>query len=197
VGGGGAQGGERQRRSLSWVEVKGSGWQRWQGSTRQFIARVACASAGCVCCSACLLASGTSALTQPPHPQTVAVLAPGSVLPPGRRIPSGQLWAGSPAKYVRDLTKDEVGPGYKEGGGLAVVCRPSNSLQNTALGWQLEAPLCISAAACPPDSVRPCPRESPACALCCGPLTPRPAHLVTTPAEGRDCESGPGNVCSH
>lgn len=37
-----------------------------------------------------------------------AVLAPGSVLPPGRRIPSGQLWAGSPAKYVRDLTKDEV-----------------------------------------------------------------------------------------
>lgn len=37
-----------------------------------------------------------------------SVLAPGSVLPPGRRIPSGQLWAGSPAKYVRDLTKDEV-----------------------------------------------------------------------------------------
>ena len=37
-----------------------------------------------------------------------AVLAPGSVLPPGRRIPSGQLWAGSPAKFVRELTKDEV-----------------------------------------------------------------------------------------
>ena len=40
---------------------------------------------------------------------TAAVLAPGSVLPPGRRIPSGQLWAGTPAKFVRDLTKDEVG----------------------------------------------------------------------------------------
>ena len=36
------------------------------------------------------------------------VLAPGTVLPPGRLIPSGQLWAGNPAKYVRDLTKDEV-----------------------------------------------------------------------------------------
>ena len=36
------------------------------------------------------------------------VLAPGTVLPPGRLVPSGQLWAGNPAKYVRDLTKDEV-----------------------------------------------------------------------------------------
>ena len=38
-----------------------------------------------------------------------AVLAPGSVLPPGRLVPGGQLWAGNPARYVRDLTKDEVG----------------------------------------------------------------------------------------
>ena len=46
----------------------------------------------------------------PPLPPPVpAVLAPGSVLPPGRRIPSGQLWGGTPAKFVRDLTKDEVG----------------------------------------------------------------------------------------
>lgn len=36
------------------------------------------------------------------------VLAPGTVLPPGRLVPSGQMWAGNPAKYVRDLTKDEV-----------------------------------------------------------------------------------------
>ncbi|KAK9846323.1 hypothetical protein WJX81_001499 [Elliptochloris bilobata] len=36
-----------------------------------------------------------------------AVLAPGTVLPPGRLIPGGQLWAGNPARYVRDLTKDE------------------------------------------------------------------------------------------
>lgn len=36
-----------------------------------------------------------------------AVLAPGSLLPPGRLIPRGQLWAGAPARYVRDLTADE------------------------------------------------------------------------------------------
>lgn len=50
-----------------------------------------------------------------------AVLAPGSVLPPGRRIPSGQLWAGSPAKYVRDLTKDEVGLGAGPGAAPAAA----------------------------------------------------------------------------
>jgi hypothetical protein len=32
----------------------------------------------------------------------------GSVVHPGRRIPSGQLWAGNPAVYVRDLSKTEV-----------------------------------------------------------------------------------------
>ncbi len=37
-----------------------------------------------------------------------SVLAPGTVLPPGRLVPSGQLWAGNPARYVRDLSKDEV-----------------------------------------------------------------------------------------
>ena len=40
-----------------------------------------------------------------------SVLAPGTVLPPGRLIPSGQLWAGNPARYVRDLSKDEVSIG--------------------------------------------------------------------------------------
>ena len=39
-----------------------------------------------------------------------SVLAPGTVLPPGRLVPSGQLWAGNPARYVRDLSKDEVSP---------------------------------------------------------------------------------------
>lgn len=37
-----------------------------------------------------------------------SVLAPGSVLPPARRVPEGELWAGSPAKFVRKLTKDEM-----------------------------------------------------------------------------------------
>lgn len=36
-----------------------------------------------------------------------SVLAPGSVLSPGALVESGQLWAGVPARFVRDLTKDE------------------------------------------------------------------------------------------
>ncbi|HEX8535366.1 MAG TPA: gamma carbonic anhydrase family protein [Allosphingosinicella sp.] len=37
-----------------------------------------------------------------------AMLAAGAMLTPGKRIPSGQLWAGRPAKYVRDLTAEEL-----------------------------------------------------------------------------------------
>jgi carbonic anhydrase/acetyltransferase-like protein (isoleucine patch superfamily) len=37
-----------------------------------------------------------------------AMLAAGALLTPGKRIPSGQLWAGSPAKYFRDLTPEDV-----------------------------------------------------------------------------------------
>jgi carbonic anhydrase/acetyltransferase-like protein (isoleucine patch superfamily) len=37
-----------------------------------------------------------------------AVIAPNSLVPPGRLIPGRQLWAGNPAKFVRDLTESEV-----------------------------------------------------------------------------------------
>ena len=37
-----------------------------------------------------------------------AMLAAGAMLTPGRRIPAGQLWAGRPAKYLRDLTEQEL-----------------------------------------------------------------------------------------
>ena len=37
-----------------------------------------------------------------------AMLAAGAMLTPGKRIPSGQLWAGRPAKYVRDLSEEEL-----------------------------------------------------------------------------------------
>ncbi len=39
--------------------------------------------------------------------ETGAVLADGTVVPPGRRIPAKQVWAGQPARYVRDTTYDE------------------------------------------------------------------------------------------
>lgn len=37
-----------------------------------------------------------------------AMLAAGAMLTPGRRIPAGQLWAGRPAKYVRDLGEADL-----------------------------------------------------------------------------------------
>jgi carbonic anhydrase/acetyltransferase-like protein (isoleucine patch superfamily) len=37
-----------------------------------------------------------------------AMLAAGAMLTPGKRIPSRQLWAGRPAKYVRDLSPEEL-----------------------------------------------------------------------------------------
>lgn len=37
-----------------------------------------------------------------------AMLAAGALLTPGKTVPSGQLWAGRPAKYVRDLTAGDL-----------------------------------------------------------------------------------------
>ena len=42
-----------------------------------------------------------------------SVLTPGSVVPPARRIPSGQLWGGSPARFIRKLTGNEVSAGHE------------------------------------------------------------------------------------
>lgn len=40
------------------------------------------------------------------------MLAPGSVVPPGRLIPAKQLWAGNPVEYVKDLDIGEVWSNY-------------------------------------------------------------------------------------
>eukprot|EP00245_Coleochaete_scutata_P007162 TRINITY_DN22267_c0_g1_i1.p1 TRINITY_DN22267_c0_g1~~TRINITY_DN22267_c0_g1_i1.p1 ORF type:complete len:270 (-),score=38.74 TRINITY_DN22267_c0_g1_i1:641-1450(-) len=37
-----------------------------------------------------------------------SIVGEGSVLPPGSHVPPGQLWAGNPARFVRNLTEDEV-----------------------------------------------------------------------------------------
>lgn len=34
-------------------------------------------------------------------------VAAGALVTPGKRIPKGQIWAGNPAKYFRDLTQEE------------------------------------------------------------------------------------------
>ena len=35
-------------------------------------------------------------------------LAAGALLPPGKRVPKGQIWAGNPAKFFRNLTDGET-----------------------------------------------------------------------------------------
>ncbi len=36
------------------------------------------------------------------------MLAAGSSLTPGKRVPAGQLWAGRPARYVREVSAEET-----------------------------------------------------------------------------------------
>lgn len=42
------------------------------------------------------------------------MLAAGALLTPGKRIGAGQMWAGRPAKYVRDLSPEEIA-GHRSG----------------------------------------------------------------------------------
>jgi carbonic anhydrase/acetyltransferase-like protein (isoleucine patch superfamily) len=42
-----------------------------------------------------------------------AMLAAGAMLTPGKRIPSGQLWSGRPARYMRDLSSEEMAGNQK------------------------------------------------------------------------------------
>lgn len=51
------------------------------------------------------------------------IIAAGSVVPPGRRVPSGQLWAGNPAKYVRDISDDEVSDIVKQAAEYKVIAQ--------------------------------------------------------------------------
>lgn len=37
-----------------------------------------------------------------------SMLAAGALLTPGKVVPTGQLWGGSPARYMRDLTEEEL-----------------------------------------------------------------------------------------
>ena len=37
-----------------------------------------------------------------------AVVGAGSLVTPGKTVPAGQLWAGRPARFVRDLTAEDV-----------------------------------------------------------------------------------------
>jgi len=47
------------------------------------------------------------------HVASDAMLAAGSLLTPGKSVPSGELWAGQPARFLRPLRADELS-GFRE-----------------------------------------------------------------------------------
>ena len=58
--------------------------------------------------------------------ETGAMVAAGALVTPGKRVLSGQLWAGSPAKHVRDLSDEEranLTDGAKHYANLAQIYR--------------------------------------------------------------------------
>jgi len=40
--------------------------------------------------------------------ETGAMVAAGALVTPGKRVPAGELWAGNPAKKMRDLSPEEI-----------------------------------------------------------------------------------------
>lgn len=53
-----------------------------------------------------------------------AMVAAGAVVTPGTRVPSGQIWAGNPAKFLRALSKEEVAFIAKSAANYADLARP-------------------------------------------------------------------------
>jgi len=51
---------------------------------------------------------GMGAIVMDAEIESDGMLAAGSMLTPGKRIASGQLWMGRPAKYLRDLTEADI-----------------------------------------------------------------------------------------
>jgi len=61
----------------------------------------------CVLKDSCVVGAGASVLDNAVV-ETHAMIAPGSIVTMGVTVPSGQLWAGVPARYVRNLSDEEI-----------------------------------------------------------------------------------------
>jgi len=65
-----------------------------------------CVLRGCTIEDACLIGMN-SILPEGSYVERFSQLAAGTVLQPNQRIPSGQLWGGNPANFIRELTSEE------------------------------------------------------------------------------------------
>ena len=52
-----------------------------------------------------------------------AMVAAGSLVTPGKVVGAGQLWGGSPARYMRDLSEDEIAHNKKLCHGYTIRCQ--------------------------------------------------------------------------
>jgi carbonic anhydrase/acetyltransferase-like protein (isoleucine patch superfamily) len=62
---------------------------------------------GCEIHDRCLIGMGSVVLDRAVV-ESDAMLAAGSLLPPNKRVKSGELWGGSPARFMRKLTEQEI-----------------------------------------------------------------------------------------
>ena len=65
-----------------------------------------CIIHGCTLESGSFVGMGTTVLDGAVV-ETGAMVAAGALLTPNKRVPSGELWGGSPARYIRDLTEEQ------------------------------------------------------------------------------------------
>lgn len=63
---------------------------------------------GCVLEDACMVGEGAQVMDGAKVGRA-AMVAPGAFVGIGKSVPAGQLWAGVPARYVRDVTEAEAG----------------------------------------------------------------------------------------
>jgi len=61
----------------------------------------------CLVGDQCLIGQG-SIVSEGCVVNTGAIVAAGAVLPPNTTVPAMQLWAGNPAKFIRNVTDDEL-----------------------------------------------------------------------------------------
>ena len=59
-----------------------------------------------------MLIGAKSVLLEGCHIGQGAVILPNSVVPPGRYVPSNEIWGGNPIEYIRDLNLAEQYSNY-------------------------------------------------------------------------------------
>lgn len=70
--------------------------------------------------------------------ESESILAPGSVVPPARRIPAGELWGGNPARFIRKLTAHERDRVISDAAthNLAIAAKLSREQLPIGTGWR-------------------------------------------------------------